>query len=56
MQCILTAKFSTLKREATYFSEIPAFAGKTTRRHKPEYLTLNAHNCENLSLEESNVP
>jgi len=38
------------KREAKYFSEIPASAGKTTRRHKPEYLTLNAQRCENLKV------
>ena len=47
---ILTAKFSTLQREAAYFSATPASAGKTSRRHKPEYLTLNAHLCENLRV------
>jgi len=38
--CILTAKFSTLRRETAYFFE-------TSRRQKLEYLTLNAHRCEN---------
>jgi hypothetical protein len=43
-------KISILKREAAYFSETPASAGKTSRRHKPEYLTLNARRCENLRV------
>jgi hypothetical protein len=41
--------FSTLKMEATCFSETSADTQRTTRRYIPEDGTLHNHRCENLT-------